>query len=178
MDERVLERIAEPGYLGDLPSRPIEEIRTMRAECQGVEDGVSFLRRQVQGRLDIVRAEGEHRATGSGRSDLADLVANLPATLASHVGGGSVSLRPPTSLASVDDVTLLDEVDAVCSAKDLTGLPKLDDDGVARLERGLVALERVVSDRRRLLFDRLDAISGELTRRYRQGEATVDSLLS
>jgi hypothetical protein len=34
-----------------------------------------------------------------------------------------------------------------------------------------------VSDLRRNLFDRIDAIEAELTRRYRTGEASVDSLL-
>ena len=41
----------------------------------------------------------------------------------------------------------------------------------------LQAYERRVSDLRRALFDRIDAIENELTRRYRTGEASVDTLL-
>jgi len=42
----------------------------------------------------------------------------------------------------------------------------------------LAGFERTVSALRRTLFDRIDAIEAELTRRYRTGEASVDSLLS
>ena len=46
------------------------------------------------------------------------------------------------------------------------------------LDERLRALEVQVSGRRRMLFDRLDALADELGRRYREGEATVDKLLS
>src|SRR5438045_1013929 len=36
---------------------------------------------------------------------------------------------------------------------------------------------REVSSTRRQLFDRIDALQGEITRRYRTGEASVESLL-
>jgi hypothetical protein len=38
-------------------------------------------------------------------------------------------------------------------------------------------LEHAVSARRRSLHERIDALQSELTRRYKTGEATVDSLL-
>ena len=46
-----------------------------------------------------------------------------------------------------------------------------------QLEQTLTTFERRVSDDRRARFDRLDALSAELVRRYREGEATVDGLL-
>ena len=64
MDASPLDRLLAAEYLGDLPARPIEQIRSMRAECQSVEVGLSYLRRLAQGRLDIVAAELGRRRTG------------------------------------------------------------------------------------------------------------------
>ena len=41
----------------------------------------------------------------------------------------------------------------------------------------LDAFEHEVSGHRRDLFERIDALQAEITRRYKTGEATVDSLL-
>ena len=46
-----------------------------------------------------------------------------------------------------------------------------------QLDERLTAFERRVSDDRRERYDRLDALSAELVRRYREGEASVDGLL-
>ena len=45
------------------------------------------------------------------------------------------------------------------------------------LAEQLIDFERKVSDNRRDRYDRLDALSAELVRRYRDGEASVDGLL-
>ena len=50
-----------------------DEIRAMRAECQQAEVALSYLRRLIQGRLDIVHAYLEHAGTDS-RPDLSTLV--------------------------------------------------------------------------------------------------------
>ena len=59
-----LDDLLDPGYLGDLTARTMDEVRRMRAECQEVETGLSLLRRLVQGRLDIVGLELARRAEG------------------------------------------------------------------------------------------------------------------
>ncbi len=51
-------------------------------------------------------------------------------------------------------------------------------DELLDLEHQLTGFERRVSDNRRDRYDRLDALSAELVRRYREGEASVDGLLS
>ena len=53
----------------------------------------------------------------------------------------------------------------------------LDDSALGRLSEGLVDFEGRLSTRRRELFDRIDALTAELVRRYRDGGASVDSLL-
>jgi hypothetical protein len=56
-------------------------------------------------------------------------------------------------------------------------LPGLSTDALGALGDRLADLEREVSDRRRELFASIDALQAELTRRYRTGEADVESLL-
>jgi hypothetical protein len=175
MDLEAYHRIASDAFLGELARRPIGEIREMRASCQRVEDTLSYLRRLVQGRLDIVRAEHDRRVAGGAPSALADLVAMLPETLAQHVGGSTN--RPPHDLLPPDDPNVTADLDAVCDVDTLAQLPSLTGDELRGRLDALVELEQIVSGRRRVLFDRLDALSAELTRRYRSGEATVDALL-
>jgi len=174
-----LERLLEPDYLGDLQSRPIEEVRAMRDECQRAEDGLSFVRRQAQGRLDIVAAELQRRKEGKGPSDVADLVEQLPSILGHGVStsGGIANVRP-TSLEPPDDASgLIVELEGILHESSLSGLGQITDDELGQLVDRLTDYERVVSDRRRALHDHLDALQAEIVRRYKTGEVSVESLL-
>ena len=51
------------------------------------------------------------------------------------------------------------------------------DDELRQVTDALAEFERQVSGRRRAMFDRIDALQAEIVRRYRSGEANVDSLL-
>ena len=48
-----VDRVLAEDYLGELPAKAITDIRSMRNECRAIEDRVSYLRRIIQGRLDI-----------------------------------------------------------------------------------------------------------------------------
>ena len=65
-----LDRIFGADYLAGLEQRAITDVRAMRAECQEIETGLSYLRRLVQGRLDIVGAEQQRRRDGLEPGDL------------------------------------------------------------------------------------------------------------
>jgi hypothetical protein len=174
LDLATFERISEPDYLQGLTDRPMGDLRTMRAECRELEDAVSFLRRLVQGHLDIVGFEQDRRASGQ-PADLAALVAALPKTLSSHVMGDDGGRLP--ALGSPTDPTITDELDAICDAMRLAHVPDLPDDELSALVNDLQRLELTVSARRKILFERLDALSAEVARRYRTGAASVDALL-
>ncbi len=60
---------------------------------------------------------------------------------------------------------------------DLETLPTLSTEELDQLHVDLEQLEHEVSNRRRQFFDRIDALQAEITRRYRTGEASVESLL-
>jgi hypothetical protein len=171
------DRLLGPDFLDGLEQRPIDEIRAMRAECVEVETGLSYLRRMVQGPLDIVNRELVRREVGT-RADRSTLIEELPGILAegprpSGVGRLSQQLEP-TDI----DPELSDELDAILGGGVISEVTSIDDDDLIGLQRQLEAFELRVSDRRHAYFDQIDALQAELTRRYRTGEASVDGLLT
>lgn len=169
-------RQLEPEYLVDLSSRPIEEIRSMRAECVELETGLSYLRRMTQAHLDIVERERQHRATGT-PTDLSDLVDELPTILAEGPrGAGSGRLSLTLEPAEIDP-ELGAELESLTGGSLLSRVTALTDEELASISAELVTLERRISTRRRAFHERIDALQSDLTRRYRSGEASVDSLL-
>ena len=54
MDLPLFERVTADGYLGDVKVRSLDDIRSLRRECQRVEANLSYLRRLAQGRIDMV----------------------------------------------------------------------------------------------------------------------------
>ncbi len=178
VDTARIERVLDAAYLADLESRPMDELRSMRAECQELEVGLSYLRRLVQGRLDIVNAEVGRRRSGGEAVDTAALVQQLPEILADRGRSPGVGRLPQLlapDLADTEPDTA--ELDAIVDAGVLTRLGDRSDDELEALCERLGDYERSVSERRRALHERIDTVQAEMTRRYRTGEASVESLL-
>lgn len=150
----------------------LEQLRSERAVLQAEEDAVSFVRRLAQGRLDVVHAELRRR---QGHGAEADLSGELPNILGRQVAAGSG--RPPRSTEAPVDHPLVDELDRLCGELGFHELTTLDDAALGRLVEGLADFERRRSEERSRLFQRIDDLTGELVRRYRDGAASVDSLL-
>jgi hypothetical protein len=174
---RDLDRLLDPAYLADLEHRPIEEVRAKREECRRIEDALSYVRRQVQGRLDIVAAEVSRRAEGKPPSDATSLIEQLPQILGHNVQAPGLG-RLPTSLEPPEELgRLTTELEGILHFTSLTGLSEISDDDLSHLVDRLTDYERTVSDRRRALHDHLDALQAEIVRRYKTGEVSVESLL-
>ena len=170
------ERMLRPDYLTVLEARPIDEIRAMRDECVEVETGLSYLRRMVQGPLDIVSRDLVRREVG-GEPDRAALIEELPGILADGPrppGNGRLS---QTLEPVAHDPELAGELDTLVGGGAIADITSLDDRQLLDLQAGLTDFEHRVSERRREFFGRIDALQAELTRRYKSGEASVDSLL-
>lgn len=170
-------RILDPAYLADLPSRSTDEIRSMRAECQEIETGLSYLRRVVQGRLDIIDAELARRRDGGDPEDLSALIDALPSILSDHLRAPGNGRLPSSMGPGRVDPDLEARLAEVVASAELDTITQTADDRLVAARAELAAFEVDVSTRRRELFDRIDALQAELTRRYRTGEASVESLL-
>lgn len=159
---------------------PLDELREMRNRLQRQDDVVSYVRRVAQARLDLVRAEISRRERGESEHDLSE---DLRTVLSQQLTGGPA--RPPRPTDDPDapdedpmgDDPIADELDIICVEHGFSRLTELDDAAAARFVEVLADYERRISANRRDRFDRLDALSAELVRRYREGEASVDTLL-
>ena len=155
----------------DPSSLDLADLRAERDSLRATEDAVSFVRRLAQGRIDLVVAGRAGRSGGSAVS-AADIVR-------SGVGPApsTGSARPPRDTEVAADHPLLAEFDQLCDRMGFDNMADLDDGALADLESGLRAFESAQSEIRRRLFDRIDSLTAELVRRYRDGGASVDSLL-
>jgi hypothetical protein len=154
----------DPGALS------LSELRSLRQRLQLEDDAVSYARRVAQARLDLVRAEEAHRSDDSG-PEVAD---ELRSVLSRQLTGGPA--RPPRPTDDLSGHPLAIELDELCASHGFGRLKQLDDAELTALTDALAAFESRVSSDRRERFDRLDALSAELVRRYRDGEADIDSL--
>jgi molybdopterin converting factor small subunit len=157
----------------NLSELTLDDLRTKRATLQTEEDAVSFVRRLVQGRLDIARDEVRRRSTGLAPD--ADVTGGITRVFAAERGTGSN--RPPRDTDVVVDHPLLIELERLCDSVGFGGLRDLNDDELNNVTTRLAEFEQRVSARRKDLFAEIDVLSGELVRRYRNSTSDIDSLL-
>jgi hypothetical protein len=160
----------------DLTALSMDELRTRRAEGQRVETGLSYLRRLAQGRLDIVAAEQRRRAEGGDPLDHEHLVEGLSDILGDRIQAPGNGRLPQLLGPDLDEVET-GELDAIAGPNRIANLADCSEDELAGLVERLSAFEADVSAKRRTLFEEIDAVQAEITRRYKTGEASVESLL-
>lgn len=172
-----LHNILADGYLDDLGSRSLEELRGMRDACEEEESAISYRRRVVQGKLDIVRAEARRRDHEG--EDVGSLLSALPDILAGdHHPTPPEKARPTRFLVpapGTDDPT--DQGDDAGGAI-LGDVRELTTDELVELVGELQGVERHLSDVRLALFARIDGLKEEIAERYRTGEAQVDEVFT
>ncbi|MFG2559197.1 ABC transporter substrate-binding protein [Streptomyces sp. NPDC048496] len=160
------------------PSQPelgalrLPELRALRRDAQRDEADLSYVRRLVQGRIDILRAElARRRAPETPVVDrLSEILADTPSRHRSSAR--HVTLTTPRS----DEFRrLAAETLAEVELSDLDA--RTDAELDAAMGR-LVRYEQQVSRRRHRLQCTTDDCSAEIARRYRDGEAQVDDLLA
>lgn len=148
------------------------ELRALRAKLQNDDDAVSYVRRLAQARLDLVHAEKRRRIDGSTES-LSD---ELPSILSTHLTGGAP--RPPRPAEDFSSHPLAEQFNALMDHAGDNDLSSFSSEELASYADALHEFEQARSHERRELFTRIDELSAELVRRYRDGEANVDRLLA
>src|SRR5688500_12574510 len=84
LKRRRIDSMTDESYLAGLTERSLEELNKMRADTDEVENEISFVRRLCQGRIEILKAELDHRAGKAG-----DVISRLPEILAGEMGSGN-----------------------------------------------------------------------------------------
>lgn len=175
---RRIDRILADDYLDGLEQRSTAELRRMRDECEEEEAGISYARRILQGKLDILRAELARRRD-AGSDQAAAVLERLPEVLGD--AGERTPLtraRPPRFLVPPAVRYHRREVERIADEVVLATMGGRDDAELAALAEELAAKEQELSRIRRVLLDRLDRLQAEIAQRYRAGAADVSELLT
>jgi hypothetical protein len=164
--ERV-RRLLEPEYLASLDARALDDLRAMRNSCSEYELTVSYDRRVVQARMEILDAERDRRARGGG---LDELVADLPRIL------GAEPVRPAVSATRVAsaqtpsiELHWPDGREELIADTTLANLPTLDDEELERTSERLREFERELSEIRHGLHNVIDTLDREIASRQVAG---------
>ncbi|MHB1772045.1 MAG: RsiG family protein [Acidimicrobiales bacterium] len=91
--------MTSPDFVEGLADAPLGDLREKRAECRRVEGLVSYLRRVVQGQVDLVVAEMGLRLSGEAGDHDRLLVDDLPRILAGPSSGQAEEGRGQVAVA-------------------------------------------------------------------------------
>lgn len=170
---RRIDRVLSEDYLAGLTEAPLADVRALRNEAEQEEADLSYVRRLVQGRVDIVKAELARRA-GGGEGSLVDSLATV---LAEHTRGAAHGLGRHVTVEPSRVDAHQRYVESLVADVDLSDTSARSDEELQRALDLLDTEEKAVSAKRRQVQTVMDALSAEITRRYRDGEADVAALL-
>lgn len=161
---RRIDRIRDPSYLDGIEGQSLEDVRARRDECMAEREYLSLLRRLVQGRAEILKAELASR----GSDDARPLVDRLSEILASD--------QPVTSRGEALKVSLPEEemllarrrIERLVADAGISDPSELDDDRLKEAVDVFAGEEREVSAQRGDVHRVLDALQDELKRRYKE----------
>ncbi|MCH0538567.1 ABC transporter substrate-binding protein [Streptomyces sp. MUM 203J] len=158
--------------------RPLRlaELRTLRRDAHTDEADLSYVRRLLQGRIDILRAELSRRAGPEVPvvDRLSEILADTPSP--GGVGRRSSARHVTLSTPRSEEIRLL--AAEMLAEVELSDLDARTDDELREAMGRLARCEQQVSRRRQELQRTADECSAEIARRYREGEAQVDDLLA
>ncbi len=170
---RRVDRVLGEGFLDDLDKLSLHELRERRHDAEQEDADLSYIRRLLQGRLDVIRAERARRAEGNGVAvvdNLKDVLADGERP-AAHGSGRFLNVEPSRVAESRR------RVEQIIADPHLSDIGTLNDVEIQQAYDEISAHERSVSQLRRRVQLAMDTLTAEVARRYRDGSASVDDLL-
>jgi hypothetical protein len=169
---RRIDTVLEPEYLEDLTEIDLDELRLRRETAEDVETQISYYRRLLHGRMDLLDFELRRRSGDEKRT----LLEALPEILAAGmVLGDEPNLRHIETMPPLPTTTGRRLIDKIMDDGVLTQLPELTNEELSEAIERLEEVETQLSVQRRQLHSVIDALQEEIITRYRsqQGEAQV-----
>lgn len=169
---RRIDTVLEPGYLEGLPELELDEVRRRRDTAEDVESQISYYRRLLHGRMDLLDFEQRRRRGEEERS----IIEALPEILAKGMTlGGEPTLKHIATMPPLPSVTGRRLIDKIMDDGVLANLPELTDDEITEAIDRLQEVESELSVQRHQLHQVIDTIQHEIVSRYRsqQDEAPV-----
>jgi len=171
---RRIDRVLAPAYADGIEQRDLGAVRGLRDEAAQEETDLSYMRRMLHARIDIVRAEQRRRREG-GSATVVEQLVNILSDNA--VGPATGSGRYQTTEPSRAEAHRR-HVEALVSDVDLSDVMSLSDAKLDQALQAYTAEEDSISQRRREVQAVVDRLNAEIARRYREGAASVDDLLA
>lgn len=171
---RRIDRVLADDFLADLGSLDVDELRARRAEADQEETDLSFLRRMLQGRMDLLISEQRRRETGEEPPSLVD---RLTAALAddtprSTTGSGRHQETDPSRLGEYRR-----SPERLAGHVAFSDPVSLSDDALSAALTRLRQQEEEVSGLRRRVQAVADLLHSELGRRVADGAVAAQDLL-
>ncbi|HEX9236722.1 MAG TPA: hypothetical protein VF972_10640 [Actinomycetota bacterium] len=162
--------VLEPAFVQELGALPIEEVRRRRDLALEEREFQSYLRRLVQVRMDLLKAERVRRVEGSQSGPLVERITSALAEGPQGRGRGeALRLRP-----SDEDMAEAERrADQAMGGGFATPLDSLQDKELASALEGLERAEQTISSQRAKVLRVHDALQNELKRRYREDLSQV-----
>lgn len=161
---RRIDQVLDPDFVDNLAAVDFDDLRARRDLAEGVETELSYYRRLLHGRMDLVQFELRRRSGEESRS----LIEALPQVLAAgETTGGQVGRLRGQFFPDLPDERHR-SIDKILSDGYLAMLPDLDDNELAQIQVSLADTEREVSSQRRKVQEVFDTLQAELTGRYRR----------
>lgn len=157
------DQIRAPGFAEGLEGLDDEEVRRRRDLARAEREYLSILRRMIQGRVEILRAEGDRRQ-GDGEGRVVDRLGDI---LAEGTRGPSRGEAPMVSVSADELALARRRVERLVSDAHLSNLGELSDEDLERALASLEQEERAVSDSRAEVIQIFDVLQDEVKRRLR-----------
>lgn len=171
--KRRIDRVLGGSYLAGIGEFGLATLRERRDEATQEETDLSYLRRLLHARIDIVEAEQRSRADG-GRTHVLDQLATILADNALAPAGNTTRHRfAEPSRAGV----YRRQAEALAGNSDLSDVTSLTDAALDSALRTYREQEESVSARRREVQRVVDTLGSEIADRYAHGHASVDELI-
>ena len=169
---RRIDRVLAENFTAGLTDLDIDEVRAKRRDAEQEEADLSYVRRMLQGRMDILRAELARRSGGGERivDALSTVLAETGRT--DHGMGRFIRVTP----SRVDEHRRL--VEQLIADVGISDVVNQSDEELGASLRRLEEFERSVSEDRRRVQEVMDRLTAEIAARYKSGAASVDDLLA
>ena len=167
---RRIDKIRDPSFVDGLSDLSLDDVRARRDDCLAEREYLSLLRRLLQGRAEILKAEAESRAGG----DTTPLVDRLSQILADD--DHPVTSRGEAVRVAVPEEEMLlarRRVERLAADVNISDPTVLDDEQLGAVIDALATEEQGISDARREVIGVLDQLQDELKRRYKDDPSLV-----
>ena len=161
---RRIDRIRDASYLDGLSELSLDAVRARRDECMAEREYLSLLRRLVQGRAEILKAELSSRGGDDDRS----IVDRLSEILASEQPSTSRGEAMRVSLPEEEMLLARRRIERLVSDAGISDPSSLGDAELEEAVELLVREEAEVSSQRGDVLRVLDSLQDELKRRYKE----------